>query len=153
MIVQSDNFVLDDLGTCLVFVQGRANLDPEQHLQVGQTYRRLGSALPAYRMLVFTDGAGPTAQQRRELQAEFGPLLRQVRTAVVSDAVTVRFVVSMVAMFAANIRSFRVDDLPAALRFLDLDEGTVAKLRRFREIPPGRFHTFDAALRPLIPTG
>lgn len=154
MIFQSDNLVLDDLGDCLLFVQSRANLDDGQHSQIGQLYRRIGPALPSYRLLVITDGAGPTARQRKELNAEFGAALKSVRTAVISDAVTVRFIVSMLSLFAPQVRSFHVDEMTAALRYLDLD---IEKLRRLshglREIPPGRFSTLDAAVRPLMTSG
>lgn len=151
MIFQSENLLLDDVGRCLVFVQSRANLNDGQHEEIGHLYRRIGGALAGYRVLVLTDGAGPTSKQRRELNAEFGSVLQSVRTAVVSDAVPVRFITSMVALFAPQVRSFPVDQMQEAMRYLDLDERMVARLTQAaREVPKGRFSTLDAALRPHV---
>lgn len=151
MILQSENLLLDDVGRCLVFVQSRANLNDGEHQEIGHLYRRIGGALPEYRLLVLTDGAGPTSKQRRELNAEFGSALKNVRTAIVSDAVTVRFIGSMVGLFAPQVRSFAVHQTTQALRYLDLDDRIIARLSRaVREVPQGRFSALDAGLRPLV---
>lgn len=69
--------------------------------------------------LVVTDGGGPTPEQRKRLDRAMGG--KPVRTAVVSDSVKVRFIVSSVALLTAKIQSFKRTELEQAFKFLDLD--------------------------------
>src|SRR5690349_5741196 len=55
-------------------------------------------------IMIFTDGGGPTAAQRKELKDALGG--RTMPSAVVADAMGVRFIVSSVALFNKGIRSF-----------------------------------------------
>ena len=69
--------------------------------------------------LVVTDGGGPTPDQRERLERAMGGIA--VRTAVVSESVKVRFIVSSVALLTAKIRSFRKSEMAKAFDFLSLD--------------------------------
>ena len=73
MIFQSDDIVIGDIGNkTLVLINSKKNPTAEEYEHVLTTYRRLGSELANYRCLAITDGAGPTLQQRQQLQREFG---------------------------------------------------------------------------------
>lgn len=149
MIFQSDDFVIDDIGNnCLVFVNSKKPPTTGEYDHVIQLYRRLGSKLPSYRCLAITDGAGPTMQQRQQQQEEFGDVLKSIQTAVVSDAITVRFVVSSAALFIKTIKSFDIKDFGGALSFLGFEEGAHADvMTRLGQIPAGKFKTLDSVLK------
>jgi hypothetical protein len=71
------------------------------------------------KVLVVTDGGGPTQEQRKRLNLAMSG--KMVRTAVVSESVKVRFIVSSVALLTAKIQSFRSTEIEQAFQFLDLD--------------------------------
>jgi hypothetical protein len=71
------------------------------------------------KVLVVTDGGGPTPEQRKRLDRAMSG--KPVRTAVVSESVKVRFIVSSVALLTAKIQSFRKTEMEQAFKFLDLD--------------------------------
>jgi hypothetical protein len=71
------------------------------------------------KVLVVTDGGGPTPDQRKRLERAMGG--KAVRTAVVSESVKVRFIVSSVALLTAKIQSFRKNEMVQAFTFLGLD--------------------------------
>jgi len=70
------------------------------------------------RTLVFTDGGGPNAARRDDINQELRG--RKVRTAVHSNAAIVRFMVSSLALFNPSIRSFEPKDVEAGLAHVDL---------------------------------
>lgn len=148
MIFQSEDFIIDDIGNkTVVFVNSKKNPTNEEYDNVLKLYRRLASELAGYRCLAITDGAGPTLQQRQQQQKEFGNVLKNIPTAVVSDAITVRFVVSSAALFIKTIRAFDVKEFHKALAFLgfpdDQHEGVITRLGA---VPRGKFKALDAAL-------
>lgn len=70
------------------------------------------------KVLVRTDGGGPTIPQRRKLQeAAAGS---QIFVAVVSESVRVRFIVSSVALVTTWIQSYRVREMSDAYQHLQL---------------------------------
>jgi hypothetical protein len=71
------------------------------------------------KVLVVTDGGGPTPEQRKRLDRTMGG--KPVLTAVVSDSMKVRFIVSSVALLSAKIQSFRKSEIEQAFKFLGLD--------------------------------
>jgi hypothetical protein len=149
VIFQSDDFVIDDIGNkTLVFVNSKKNPTSDEYDHVLRLYRSLASELPSYRCLAITDGAGPTLQQRQQQSKEFGNILKNITTAVVSDAITVRFVVSSAALFIKTIRAFDVNEFSKALTFLGFpDEQHAAVAEKLSAVPKGRFKALDAALR------
>lgn len=71
------------------------------------------------KVLVVTDGGGPTPDHRKRLDRAMAG--KAVRTAVVSESVKVRFIVSSVALLTARIQSFRKSEMVQAFDFLQLD--------------------------------
>ena len=74
--------------------------------------------LPKLKLMVVTAGGGPSAQQRKRLQAALGGT--PMRVAVVSDNMKVRFVASTIALFHADHRSFLTSELDQACDHLQL---------------------------------
>src|SRR4051812_6501622 len=70
------------------------------------------------RAIVFTDGGGPTTDQRKRLRdvIEGHP----IHTAVVTDKVTVRFIISSIALFNKTIRTFSWKEVGDAYSWLGL---------------------------------
>jgi hypothetical protein len=75
------------------------------------------------RILVITDGGGPSVDQRKRLQKTLSS--RQFRVAVVTDSIKVRFIVSSVALLNREISTFSRDDLAKACEYLGLMPGQV----------------------------
>ncbi|MCZ7685386.1 MAG: hypothetical protein M5U28_44055 [Sandaracinaceae bacterium] len=69
------------------------------------------------RILALTDGGGPSAPQRARLSET---LEKRGRAAVVGSAIVPRFIVSTIALFNRNVRSFSPDEIRVALDYLDL---------------------------------
>ncbi len=82
---------------------------------------------PKLKILVRTDGGGPSAAQRKRLQQALDG--RPVRVAVVTNSVPVRFIVSSIALLNRAIRSFANDEIDAAYVHL----GMTAAERRLAE--------------------
>ncbi|MES1173217.1 MAG: hypothetical protein ABUL62_02725 [Myxococcales bacterium] len=70
------------------------------------------------KVLVVSDGGGPTQIQRKRLERTLEG--KPIRVAVVSDSMKVRFICSSVALFTSNLSSFRVSELRDAYKWLDL---------------------------------
>lgn len=89
--------------------------------------------LDKLKVLVVTDGGGPSPAQRKRLdQALKGT---PIRVAVVSESVKVRFIVSSVALVTSRIQSFRQNEMDAAFDHLGLDrQARETALRAVREM-------------------
>jgi len=89
--------------------------------------------LPLVKVLVVTDGGGPTTDQRKKLDRALGGA--PVRIAVVSESAKVRFIVSSVALLASHIQSFRISEISGAFAHLSLsrEERRLAE-RNIREM-------------------
>jgi hypothetical protein len=70
------------------------------------------------RVLVVTDGAGPSAAQRARMKERLPRA--DVRTAVVTASAVARSIVGLIAWFNAAIRAFAPVELDAALAYLDV---------------------------------
>lgn len=88
------------------------------------------------RFLVFSDGGGPDAIQRKAL-LDAVPQIRSARGAVLSSSTFIRGITTAVSWFAKGFRVFAPADLPAALAWLELEKAEestisaiVARLRR-----------------------
>jgi hypothetical protein len=80
------------------------------------------------KILIVTDGGGPNAVQRKQLEETLGG--RSVRVAVVSDSIKVRFVASMIALFHKEHRSFLKSEFLRACRHLGMTTGEVEMSRQ-----------------------
>ena len=74
--------------------------------------------LSRLRVLVVTDGGGPTVDQRKRLQRMVQGVA--VPIAVVSDSIRIRFVASSVALLTSRIRSFTENEFEEALVYLGM---------------------------------
>lgn len=106
------------------------------------------------RSLVFTDGGAPSLGQRKRLFDALGEHSSRVRNAIVSDATSVRFVLSAMSLVVEGIRVFPPEQLGAALEYLGYNSAERAQcLARLRStaktLPAGRFLTFERALTVL----
>jgi hypothetical protein len=72
------------------------------------------------KVLVVSDGGGPTQAQRKRLERTLEG--KPIRVAVVSDSMKVRFICSSVALFTSNLSSFKVSEMRAAYLWLNLSE-------------------------------
>lgn len=149
MIFQSEDFVMSELpGKAIVFVNSKKPASDEEFRHVIDFFGSRRSELKDFRCLAISDGAGPTLKQRQLQQQEFGDVLKSIPTAIVSDAITIRFVVSSAALFVKNIKAFEVERFDDALGFLgytpdvfDDVKGTLAN------VTPGNFKTLDRLLQ------
>lgn len=70
------------------------------------------------RVLIATDGGGPSAEQRASLKVIMAG--RSVRTAVVSDSIKVRFTIATIALINREHHGFSNRELSQAYDFLQL---------------------------------
>jgi hypothetical protein len=84
--------------------------------------------LDKMRMLVFTKGGAPTTAQRRDLNDVLRG--RTFPTAVVSDAVMVRGVVTAMSWFNSAIKVFPLSATDDALRYIGIPETQYEFMRR-----------------------
>jgi hypothetical protein len=108
------------------------------------------------RSLVITDGGAPSTAQRKRLFDAIGGRSDRVRNAVVSDAASVRFVISAMSLVVDGIRAFSPDEINSALAYLEYSPREIvacaSKLRTIaKSLPAGRFLTFERALDHLSP--
>lgn len=72
------------------------------------------------KVLVVSDGGGPTQAQRKRLERTLEG--KPIRVAVVSDSMKVRFICSSVALFTSNLSSFKVSEMRDAYLWLNLSD-------------------------------
>jgi hypothetical protein len=82
------------------------------------------------RLLVVTDGGGPTIKQRRSLDGLLDAHRRTARVAVLTPSTTARSIVTALSWFIPIYRSFAPDDLAGAISFLELPPGVIPDIRR-----------------------
>ncbi|MEP7048756.1 MAG: hypothetical protein ABJB12_00320 [Pseudomonadota bacterium] len=106
------------VGSLLILREGRTDpLDSEWDVTLGILAEHRHE-IDQIKVLVFTDGGGPTQAQRRRLEQTLNG--KPIRVAVVSDSMKVRFICSSVALFTSNLSSFRVTELRDAFAWLNL---------------------------------
>ena len=76
------------------------------------------SELAKLKILIVTNGSSPNAHQRQRLKVALGGV--RFRAAIVSDSIPVRFVVSMIALFHRDNRSFATSELEQAYDHLQM---------------------------------
>ena len=74
---------------------------------------------PKIKILVKTDGGGPSTEQRKRLSVALGG--RPVRVAVVTDSIKVRFIVSSIALLNSEIATFSNKEIAEAYQHLSLE--------------------------------
>ena len=152
MLFTSDDIILSEVDNrCLIIIHNKKNPSDDDIGRIGSFYRAAKANISEYQTIVMTDGGGPTSRQRKQQQEEFGSDFKNMRTAVVSDAITVRFVVSSFMLFTKKIKAVEPGQFGDALDFLDLsaaarDEITLRMDAIASEVPKGRFKTFDAVM-------
>ena len=80
--------------------------------------------LNSTRVLVITEGGGPSVSQRQMLENVLSGT--KVCSAVVSDSVLVRFIVATVALFSNSISSFSLREIRKAYDYLGLSHEQIA---------------------------
>ena len=114
------NQVTRRIGTLLLLRQGPETPRDEEWDETLKLLSLNPSDLERMKVLVVTDGGGPTPDQRKRLDRAMGG--KPIRVAVVSESVKVRFIVSSVALLTSNIQSFRVGEMEAAFKHLGLSQ-------------------------------
>lgn len=103
-------------GSVMVVRQGK---EPAHEHEWRSFLKELGQRdLTTLRVLVATDGGGPSAEQRAALKATMAG--RSVRTAVVTDSIKVRFTIATVALINREHHGFSNRELSQAYDFLQL---------------------------------
>jgi hypothetical protein len=108
------------LGTLVLLREGRSDpLDREwdETLKILAEHRH---EIERIKVLVVTDGGGPTQAQRKRLERTLEG--KTIRVAVVSDSMKVRFICSSVALFTSKLSSFKVSELRDAYVWLELTQ-------------------------------
>jgi hypothetical protein len=113
------------LRNVMISVHGRDPVSAKEFPEVLASFRRLD--FENVKMLVVTEGGGPTPQQRKEMVNAMGG--REMLTAVVSDEVMIRGVVTALSWFNSKIKSFRSADLDGAMRYLGVSPARFDELR------------------------
>jgi len=106
------------VGALLLLFQGPEEPTNDEWGDVLHLLRSFGKGLAEARVLVLTQGGGPTPYQRKLLSEVLGKA--PIRVAVVTTSVKVRFITSSVALFIPRIRSFAWDRLADAYGHLSL---------------------------------
>ena len=115
---------------CLVVtgaIQPYADEEWDRCVAFADEYAR-GTRRP--RLLVVTDGGGPTIKQRRSLEGLLDAHRRTARVAVLTPSTMARSIVTALSWFVPIYRSFPPDDLAGAMTFLELPMGAMSDIRR-----------------------
>ena len=126
----SPSFLFERVGDTFVLLHTKAppaDQDWDRYMDAFRACDDLGSM----RVLAFTEGGGPTTAQRRTMNAITAG--QALRVAVVSDAAAVRFIVSTLALFHPEIRTFGVGSVDAALEHIGLGGAHEREVRRTLE--------------------
>src|SRR5688500_8994301 len=103
-------------GSVMVIRQGT---EPANEREWRDLLTELGQQdLTKLRVLIATDGGGPSAEQRASLKLTMAG--RSVRTAVVSDSIKVRFTIATIALINKEHHGFSRRELSQAYNFLQL---------------------------------
>jgi hypothetical protein len=103
----------------MVMVQNKETPNDEEWDEFLTLLVKHRAELPKLKLLVTTDGGGPSAIQRKRLENALQGT--PMRVAVISDNMKVRFVASMIALFHADHRSFLTTELEDAYNHLRMN--------------------------------
>lgn len=105
-------------GRLLVFVNNEQVPNDAEWRGYETAFEQLGRAQSSPCLLVVTAGGTPTPKQRHRI-GELAVAMR-VRTAVVSDSLVARSIVTVFSWLNIEIKAFSTANLPLALEYLDL---------------------------------
>jgi hypothetical protein len=147
-IVHAD-FLVEPLDHLMVILHTRRPPPDAEWSQLAASADPDRAPLP---MLVLTDGGNPTSKQR----ALVHPVVSKEKpmTAVISEATTIRFVVSTLTLLNENVRTFAPSGVDEALAWLAVPFATASEarrtLRRLARDPGGeRFEPLQRAIPGL----
>ena len=128
--METQGIAIDTCGTTLIVVHGRSDPTDSEWQQLLEAWR---SHPEVTEQLVLTLGGGPNVVQRRQsLEILNARPLGSPPTAVLTDSVVVRGMVTALGWFATNrLRAFALERVEDALTFLHVDEAE--KRRQLRE--------------------
>ncbi len=109
--------------------------------------RSLRPRLKEMRAMVFSDGGGPTIEQRKQLAAVMGG--REIRTAVICDAGIIRFVVSTISLFNKSMRTYSWQEAPGAYSWLGL---TIDEQRKVEDAVATMSVAVRSRRHPVVPS-
>jgi hypothetical protein len=109
------------IGRVFIAVWGRGNLSDAAFPEILEVFRRLD--FNTVRMLVVTEGGGPTPVQRKSMNAVLDG--NELLTAVVTEDIVIRGTVTALSWFNKKIRSFPNSALDDALDYLGVPESQV----------------------------
>ncbi|MCC6807932.1 MAG: hypothetical protein IT381_10950 [Deltaproteobacteria bacterium] len=145
MIIGTSRVMMDFVDPCFIFVHSREAPTADDWMVIREYYASRGDKMKDARFLAITDGGGPSGAQRRDMREMFGQYAPATRTAIVSDAVIVRFIAAALAMFAGNLAYFESRDWERALPFLgianSMGDEVKAHLHQLRAKNTGNFTT------------
>ncbi len=133
-----------------VTIVGKQNLsDADLDAWLGDYARFARRGDKSIRVLVITDGGTPPSNVRKRMTDAVGDGAKGLRTVILSDAATVRFVTSTLSFFSDNVYAFSPKEIHAAFTALDYSErekdAALRELNRIaRTTAVGRFTAFDA---------
>lgn len=120
MTIAAKNWVIRTIGTVIVCCQNR-NAPTDAEFDAG--WKIVQSQIQdasRVRILVITEGGGPTPNQRKVMQQALAG--KAVRNACVSDSVKIKFIMATVALFNSEAKLFPSWDMTGAFDFLGLDD-------------------------------
>lgn len=136
----------------LLFIHGPKAPNDDDVAKIIAHYHVMGERLAEASMLIITDGGGPAARHRRDLETQFGPVIKHMRASVVTDAGSIHFILAAMSFFIKNIKSFSLAEIDKACSFSGFSStdnaNAFAALQYIgTEIPAGRFRAFDTLLK------
>lgn len=117
---QKANMVVRRVGTMLLLRQNHETATDDEWKHLLDVLISLRADLPKLKIMVRTDGGGPSPQQRRSLEDALAGT--PARVAVVSDHLKVRFVTSTIALFQKDLRSFMTKEIGQAYEHLSMSD-------------------------------
>jgi hypothetical protein len=141
------NLVTRRVGQMLISLENKETPTDEEWDDFLKVLREGRDDFATLKLLVITEGGGPTAAQRKRLEQALGG--RTLRVAVVTDSIKVRFIVSSIALLNRFISTFSKAELPRAYEYLGLAAGEQrAAMLAVAEMEPLMLRP-KAAARPI----
>ncbi|NUP12608.1 MAG: STAS/SEC14 domain-containing protein [Polyangiaceae bacterium] len=120
------NITIRTLGTLVICCQNKNTAPDAEFAACWDVVRGNVHGATELRLLVITTGGGPTPNQRKMLEETLAG--RALRTAIVSDSIKMRFIISTMALFNPDIKMFTNREISAAYSFLSVEGPTRKKV-------------------------
>jgi hypothetical protein len=118
------------LGNLVILVQNKDSPSEDEVLKMLDDLK--GQDLTRLRILVHTQGGGPSLAQRKILNEALAGC--SLRMAVISDAKMVRGITTALSWFNPDIKLFSTQQLPDALKYLAVPPEELNTIRRELEL-------------------